>query len=416
MKKSIKLQIRMSELRSEVNKLEPGDQNLAKRKELLGEIETAETEYRTALTEEANDPGNEHRADGLTAEEREFRSLDTRAELRNAFGAILNGAELAGPELELQRHRGFSGSELPWDLIAPRAKVVPVEHRVDAATPAPASAQDNQRTPLGRVFARSATATLGVDMPSVPTGDLNVPVLSAGATAAFRAKDGSSGDAAAGTIDAVTFTPKRLQTEYILRREDRARLLGLDELLRSDLSMEIANRVDAQVLAGDGSAPNLGGFLSVAANGGLPALANGAVVLTYALGLVELNRGVDGTYAGSTQECSMVVGDDTYRKLGSVINDGSGETGTMAYSRMLGRFMASANMTAPDADNQQGIIAKLGAGTNAICPMWGGVVLIVDEVSSALRKKGWISLTVVLLSDFKITRKDGFTRSTFHLA
>ena len=180
--------------------------------------------------------------------------------------------------------------------------------------------------------------------------------------------------------------------------------------------MEIANRVDAQVLAGDGSAPNLGGFLSVAANGGLPALANGAVVLTYALGLVELNRGVDGTYAGSTQECSMVVGDDTYRKLGSVINDGSGETGTMAYSRMLGRFMASANMTAPDADNQQGIIAKLGAGTNAICPMWGGVVLIVDEVSSALRKKGWISLTVVLLSDFKITRKDGFTRSTFHLA
>ena len=132
MKKSIKLQIRMSELRSEVNKLEPGDQNLAKRKELLGEIETAETEYRTALTEEANDPGNEHRADGLTAEEREFRSLDTRAELRNAFGAILNGAELAGPELELQRHRGFSGSELPWDLIAPRAKVVPVEHRVDA--------------------------------------------------------------------------------------------------------------------------------------------------------------------------------------------------------------------------------------------------------------------------------------------
>ena len=35
------------------------------------------------------------------------------------------------------------------------------------------------------------------------------------------------------------------------------------------------------------------------------------------------------------------------------------------------------------------------------------MVLIVDEVSAANRKQGWISLTAVLLSDFRITRKDG---------
>ena len=258
--------------------------------------------------------------------------------------------------------------------------------------------------------------TLGVEMPSVPVGDLNVPVLSGSQAASNVAKDTSVGDAAAGTLTAVTFTPTRIQFEYIARREDRARMLGLDEVLRADLSMAIADRVDAQVLAGDGSAPNFGGFLSVAANGGLPALTAPAAEVTYALALTELARGVDGEYAGSIPECSMVVGDDTYRKLAALVNMGSGETAAMTYHRMLAGFMASSNVTAPDANDQEGILAKRGAGTNALCPMWGGVTLIVDEVSSANRKAGWISLTAVLLSDFKVTRKDGFTRVAFQLA
>ena len=418
MKKSTKLQLRMSELRSEVNRLEPGDRNVAKRRELLTEIDTAETEYRAALTEEANDTGTEHRGgDGLTPEEREVRDLDGKAELRNVVNGLLRGQEPQGPELELQRHCGLSGSEIPWDLVSPRARSMPnVEHRVDAVTPAPGTTQDNQRTPLGRVFSRSATMTLGVEMPSVPTGDLNVPVLTGAQSASNVSKDASVGDAAAGTLTAVTFSPTRIQFEYIMRREDRARMLGLDEVLRTDLSMAIADQVDEQVLVGDGSSPNFGGFLSAAASGGLPALAAPSSEVDYALALAELARGVDGEYAGSIPECSMVIGDDSYRKLATLVNSGSGETAAMTYHRMLMGFMASSNITAPATNDQYGILAKRGAGTNAICPMWGGVTLIVDEVSSANRKKGWISLTAVLLSDFKITRKAGFTRVAFQLA
>ena len=302
-------------------------------------------------------------------------------------------------------------------MIAPRARDVRgVEHRVDAVTPAPTTTQDNQRSPLGRVFARSATMTLGVEMPSVPTGDLNVPVLTGAQAASNVAKSASVGDAAAGTLTAVTFTPTRIQFEYIMRREDRARMLGLDEVLRSDLSMAIADQVDEQVLVGDGTAPNFGGFLSVAANGGLPALQAPAAEVDYEAALAELARGVDGKFAGSLGECSMVVGDDTYRKLVTLINAGSGEVAAMTFARMLMGFMASANITAPAANDQYGILARRGAGTNAVCPMWGGVTLIVDEVSATNRKKGWISLTAVLMSDFKITRKPGFTRVGFQLA
>ena len=413
MKNSTKLELRAIDLQREINGLEPGEANVAKRRELLAELDTVQTERRTALEAEANQP--EHRADGLSPEELEFRDLDGRAELRNAVSALIQGRELDGAELELQRHRGLAGCEIPFDMLAPRARALPgIEHRVDAATVAPATTQDNQRSPLARVFARSATMALGVEMPAVPTGDLSVPVLSGTQAASNVAKDASVGDAAAGTLTAITFTPTRIQFEYVMRREDRARMLGLDDLLRTDISMAVSDRVDAQVLNGNGTAPNFGGFLSAAASGGLPALAAGTTALDYALALTEMNRGVDGRYSGSTQETSMVVNPQTYRLLGTVVNSGSGETGTMTYSRMLSRFMASANMPAVANDNAQGIAAKLGAGTNALCPAWGGLSLIVDEVSSDNRKAGWISITGIILSDFKITRKDGFTRTTFH--
>ena len=59
---------------------------------------------------------------------------------------------------------------------------------------------------------------------------------------------------------------------------------------------------------------------------------------------------------------------------------------------------------------QDGIIAKLGAGQNSICPVWSGLQLIVDEVSATIRKQGWISLTYIFMADFAILRKDGYQR------
>ena len=50
MKKSVQLSIRASEIRSEINGLEPGDATLEKRRELLASLNTIENEYRAALT------------------------------------------------------------------------------------------------------------------------------------------------------------------------------------------------------------------------------------------------------------------------------------------------------------------------------------------------------------------------------
>ena len=418
MLKSTKLSISASEVRSEINKLDPGEKTLEKRRELMGQLDTVETEFRTALTEEAKDEGGEHRGgDGLTKEEREKRGLESKAELRNVVSGLLQGHEPSGAEAEFQKSMGMSGTVIPWQMVAPRMRADDTEHRVDAATPAPGTSNVNQRDPLGRVFARSATMALGVPMPAVPTGDVNHPVLTAGNTASILAKDADIGDASAGTITAITLSPRRIQAEYIIRREDRARLLGLEELLRADLSAQCSDLLDKQVLVGNGNGANIGGFLATAANGGLPALANPGAEVDYATSLVELNRAVDGQYAGSTGELSVVVGDATYRKLGATVQAGSGMTSADTFMRATKAFMASANITAPtNAHNQQGIVAKLGAmGANSVCPVWSGIQLLVDEVSSDLRKAGQISLTYIMLVDFKILRKDGFARVAFQI-
>ena len=156
MKTSAKLTIRASEVRTEINKLEPGDKTVEKRRELLASLDTIEAEFRAAVETEAKEEGTEHRGgDGLTAEERERRGLESKAELRAVVSGLLQGHEPSGAEAEYQKAMGFSGSTLPWEMVAPRMRDERTEHRVDAVTPAPGTSNVNQRDPLGRVFARS---------------------------------------------------------------------------------------------------------------------------------------------------------------------------------------------------------------------------------------------------------------------
>ena len=153
-----------------------------------------------------------------------------------AFRAVMNGDPLAGAERELQAHRGLSGHAIPWDMIGPRA-APRTEDRADAISSAPADSHLQQHPILGRVFARSATATLGVAMPMVATGEQNYPVVVTNASAVILAKDATEGDAADAGITAHVIEPKRLQRSYLFRREDQAVLGGLEEALRADLSM-----------------------------------------------------------------------------------------------------------------------------------------------------------------------------------
>ena len=215
----------------------------------------------------------------------------------------MNGDPLVGAEKELQEHRGLYRAQYPmgYDRPAPAPRT---EDRADAVSAAPADSHLQQHPILGRVFARSATATLGVAMPMVPTGEQNFPVVTTTDSAVILAKDAAEGDTADAGITAHVIEPKRLQRSYLFRREDQAVLGGLEEALRADLSMAVSDLLDAQVLAGDGTTgAQFGGFLATPANGGLPARSDTPARVTFALAAAEAARGIDGKFAGGLSEC-----------------------------------------------------------------------------------------------------------------
>ena len=407
--------MRASEVRSEINGLDPGDATLEKRRELLASLNTIEGEYRAALTTEAETEAGAPDVHGLTAEEREFRALESRAELRQAFRAVMNGDPLAGAEKELQEHRGLSGHHIPWDLIGARP-AARTEDRADAVSAAPTDSHLQQHAILGRVFARSATAALGVSMPMVATGQQNFPVVTTTDKAVILAKDAAEGDAADAGITAHTISPRRLQRSYLFRREDQAVLAGLEEALRADLSMAVSDLLDAQVLAGDGTTgAQFAGFLSTSANGGLADRSDSPARLTFALAAGETARGIDGKFAGGLSECSVVVGDDTARDAASKFQNQDSDSALAYMNRTMMKAMASANIPAVAAMFQEGVLARMGAaGANAICPTWDSLFMVRDEITG--RKSGQIALTIGMLAGFDILRPAGFERLKFKVA
>ena len=408
LKKSVRLLLRGSELRSEINQLAPGEETIAKRTELLAGLNTIEGEYRTELTAEAEAEADTPDSRGLTAEEREFAVLSTKAELRQAFRAVMNGSPLTGAERELQEHRGLDGHSIPWDLIAPRT-----EDR--AVSPAPSDSHLQQHGILGRVFARSATAALGVAMPMVPTGEQNYPVITTTDVAEILAKDAAESTEADAAITAHVIAPTRLQRSYLYRREDSSVLAGMEEALRGDLSMAVSDLLDAQVLAGAGTGANFPGFLATAANGGITDRSDTPARVTFALAAAEVARGIDGRYAGSLGECSVVVGDDSARDLASKFQNQDSASALAYMGSTTMRTMASANIPNVAATFQEGILARLGAaGVNSICAVWDGMFVIRDEITQ--RGKGQIGLTVGMLAGFDILRPAAYSRLKFKVS
>ena len=415
MKKSIKLALRASEIRSDINKLDPGEDTIEKRRELLGQLDTVETEYRAALTEEAEAEATQPDANGITPEEREFRQLESRAELRHAMRAVMDGKPLTGAAKELQEHRGLSGHDLPWEMVAPRP-APRAEHRADAVSPAPADSHLQQHGIIGRVFARSATMTLGVQMPQVSVGEQNYPVITTTDTAQILAKDAAETDSADAGITAHVIEPVRLQRSYVFRREDQAVLSGLEEALRNDLSMAVSDLLDAQVLAGDGTTgAELGGFLATFANGGLADRGDTPARVTFALAAGETARGIDGKYAGGLSECAVVIGDDTARDLATKFQNQDSDSALAYMGRTTMKTMASANVPAVASMFQEGVLARMGAaGANAVCPVWSSMFMIRDEISG--RKSGQIAITVGMLAGFDVLRADAYQRLKFKVA
>ena len=393
MLKSQTISLRMSEIRESLN-TEAEDAPVEDREKLLNEYQDSERRYRAELNVEG--------LANAAPEPPGRRELRSRASVTDYLREAVSGHAVNGAAAELRQETMKGADEpgrLPFEVLLPQEP----EERADAATEAPATVTTTQQSILGRVFARSATMYLGVDMPSVPVGDADYPVLSTGAAPEMKAA-GAVKDAQQATFVVSTIQPTRLTARYLLRVEDLARFGAMEETIRRDLRDALSDAMDFQVLQGSGTTPQVAGFVGASPALTAPSDPAAAEALTFA-GVIRAGLSVvDGKYAHNLGESRLLVSPSAYVTAGTAFqaaatSDVSSADYMVARS---GGFRASANLPATAAHISKAIAFATGGTGSAVAPVWNSVQLIRDMYSDSA--SGQVSITAIALWGFKVLR------------
>ena len=341
----------------------------------------------------------EHRT--ITPEGVELRALLDGANVGAMFDKVLAHAIPDGQIAELQAHYHLEGNQFPVQLLT-RAADADLETR--AVSPAPADVGQNQQGIIPYVFPNSVGTFLGVDMPTVPTGEAIFPVLTSELTVGTPAENAAQAETT-GAFSADVLTPSRLQASFFYSREDSARFAGMDSALRENLSMGLSDGLDRQILRGTA------GLLT----GTVLANHAQAAATTFDQYITDLAFGrVDGRYAATTGDIRVVMGAKSYADAGQTYRNTSVDrTALDRLMELTDGVRVSAHVPAV-ASNKQNAVVRVGGQRNMVAPIWTGVTLIPDEVTKAAN--GQIVITAVMLHAVKLLRSDGYYKQEINVS
>ena len=396
------------EQRSELDTLERGTPDLER--QIRASVIAVEDEEKEAETRMATEPDREMR---------ERTELRSRASLTNFLTAAISGRQVSGAEAELQGVAGI-GDGIPlelWDVPQP------VEQRqTDAATGAPGTVGVNLDRIRPQVFANSIAPRLGIEMPRVMSGTYASATITTPLTAVAKAK-GAAQDATAASFTVLSVTPKRISARLAIAIEDVAAVgqANFESILRENLSLVLSDELDKQAINGDGAAPNLAGVFQ-----GLTDPTDPTAVADFDSFAAAHADGVDGLWANTIKDVSIVCGPATYR-LGSrtfqTATNYKGEMSAASYAAMnTGGFWTNKRM--PDAVStiQQAILYRMGrsmmggagAMRTAVCPHWNEIS--IDDIYSGSAKGERAFTMHVLLGDVILVQPDAYAQIAYRLA
>ena len=389
-----RLELRASELRQKLNDLS-GLETLSD--EQRGDIDTLSLEYadverqkRAAILAGDVPETPEPNAGG---ERREISSLIERAEIAAYLRAAASGNPVSGAEKELrQAVLGDDADEMlmPMDMLMPLGGEI--ETRADAVTNVDSAIQHSQQNIIGRIFAETAGAYLGVQRPSVPTGETHYYTLTGGASADVRA-DGVSKDSEIATFASKSVEPVRLTARYLWGVETTARIRGFEEALRADIRAVMGDKLDMLALQGQAAVANTSPLIEgIIAQLADPTDPGDAATWDDYLSLYPAR--VDGKTSMDGSNVRLLVNADTYRHAHGLQIATSGEL--LGRELPAGRFRASANMPATDATIATLLSYTASARVGFVQPVWRGIQLIRDVYSKA--SEGQIALTAIMLT------------------
>ena len=387
------LEVRAGEIRIRLSEL-GGQSDVTE--ETRAELDTLRTEYadterRMAALRISEAPITP--LETRSSEGKGYRDMVAKANVGEIFHAAIHGGVTSGATAELQAHHKLESRSVPLSLMIGRW---PTERELEErAVAAPGEVQQNAQPTLAYVFPDSVGVFLGIDMPSVPTGDAVFPILTT-APGVETPAEGVAVTEATGTITADVLTPKRVSAWYSYTREDRARFAEMDSALRESLTDGLTSELDKELLVGTG------GLLA----GTNLANHNASAVTTYALYRSQFAYArVDGRYASMVSDLRAVMGAETYAHAASLYrgnNDNTDALGSLMSA--TGGIRVSAHV--PFASSKQEAVIRLGMRRDMIQCVWDGISIIPDEVTSAAAGK--INITAIALFNQKILRTDGF--------
>ena len=422
MKKSDTLQVRMSELRTEIRALqdknELTDKERGKLDKAVNGLMTAETQFRAALAEESAAELEIRNGGKGDPETKERMKLEERARVGNYLAAAARGSSIDGVEKELNEAWGLGTVAghvtIPTELVC-RDMDAPVEERADAVTAPGIENPVRKGRFLDRILGGDSFASrVGVTFDNVPVGVAS-HVLMTGGTTAQQLSAGEAIDAGAGTFTLKEIRPSRQSARYVWRVEDLAKLEGLEAALRRDIRRVMAIKMDTAIFDGDdnptAAADDITGLVDAAGVHVATAVARTASGVTFESLLSSFAGLLDGLHAKTPADVATVFGPGLNQEL---IKGFPVQTEATTAKKVLSDigFMYGVNdrmsaETPVKASTLIGVGSRAGYRQGAaVAAMWPVMQAITDPYSGAA--KGEIALTVHALWNFEIVRPDVF--------
>ena len=333
----------------------------------------------------------------VDSEALELRQLTDRA-IAGGLGAIAGGVlsnhACEGEARELQQHYRLKANQVPLSLM----RTPMVEDRTSGITPGPANAGADQRPIIAAIFPQSVAAFLGINGQSVGVGEQAFAVVSTSASPGAPAEGADQAHSTA-AFESAALVPARLQASLFFSVEDAARIQGLSDALRANLSDALSDELDDQILTN-----STNGLFSGSNLADNDASAVGTFVT---LKKRVVYDAIDGRYAANAGDLRIVMGSASYAFAGSVYRGNNSDVD--ALESIMGKVAGvrvSSHVPAV-ASNKQELVVARGAAQHVAVALWG-IDLLEDPYS--LSKSGEVILTGRMLHAVKLLRADGFRK------
>ena len=398
MKRSVKLTLRLSEIRQRLNGLlaieDRSDDQTSEMESLTTEAQKLEPELRAALVAEgdAEQRAAENFQEGQNPEDVELRALIAGSTLADVIEATIERRSTTGRTSEYQQHLGLVPSQVPLALLRDRGA------EIRQVTPAPSNTGASQAEIVQPVFATGDMAFLAIAQDTVPSGQSVHPVLTTRPTVKTHA-DSSSVDETTGAFTATALSPERSQASFFFRRTDGVKFPMMEDSLRMSLSSALAENLDALWMAQMIKAAGSGGL------GNATDLHSAEAGFANYKALVAGN--VDGRFASGKMDIRALMGAATFAHADTQYTSNGDVSALSSIAAESGGVRVSPHVAAV-ASKKQDAFVRLGMRRDGVVALWEGIHLIFDEISKAAT--GEIQLTAVLMNNRAILRTGGFKR------